>query len=89
MAGGRPRKDEGEQTTRQVRLAEELADKLYWVTFFARGGEPDTSSDYIRAHLGARIDADYAKVAKRAEAVQRLREKERKLKELVELGGSD
>jgi len=75
--GGRPAlsADQKKQTT-QTRVSKARAEKLAWIIYFATGDAPKSSADYIDAHLGARIDADYERVRKQAEQVKRLRARE-------------
>jgi len=57
-------------------MAEQLADKLAWILYFAEPDEPRTSATYFDEHFAAQIDADYAKIEKRVEAVKKLRQQE-------------
>lgn len=64
--GGRPRKEEGERGTRQIRAFEDIADMLGWICHFEGGSVAQILDPMLRAQVAAR----YAPYAGAVEAIK-------------------
>lgn len=71
---GRPRKDDGEATTRQIRVFEDLADKIGWIIEIEGGSVANLVDPLLRNAIETRYEGISAAV----EAIKRARERGRK-----------
>lgn len=72
--GGRPRESDGDQGTRQVRVFEDLADKLGWLTRINGGNAAQILDPLIRPSIESAfkmIEADVERIKRAEEEVRK------------------
>jgi len=69
MAGGRPKSEDGDQTTRQVRVFVDIADMVGWIHYFEHEKSGENVAQIIDPMIRDAVVKRYMEYRKRAEAM--------------------